>query len=70
MNDEIFKTTEKIIRQIKIPRNSYINQAVDFFNRIQKRKKLGKILKEESKRVSAESLKMLQAFEAFEEDLP
>ena len=37
MDDRIFDETEGILRKMHVPRNAYINQAVAFFNRLQKR---------------------------------
>ena len=69
LNERIFKTTEGILRKMKKSRNAYFNEAVDFFNRIQKRKTLAHALKLESERVSKESLAVLKAFEALEDEL-
>ena len=30
LNDATFQTVEKVVRKAKIPRNAYINRAVDF----------------------------------------
>ncbi len=45
IDDSIFGETEKILSKIKKPRNRYINDAIDFYNRIQKRAILEKKLK-------------------------
>ena len=70
LNERIFRTTESILKKMKKSRNAYFNEAVDFFNRIQKRKTLAEALKLESERVSKEGLAVLKAFEAFEDELP
>ena len=43
IEDGIFEETEKIISEIKKPRNRYINDALEFYNRHQKRFLLEKI---------------------------
>lgn len=70
LNERIFQTTERILKKAGKSRNSYLNEAVDFFNRIQKRKDLAGILKSESERVSSENLAVLRVFEAMEDELP
>lgn len=68
MDEKIYKTTEGIVKTTKTSRNAYINRAVDFFNRLQKRKELAKDLKRESEKVSSESMATLHAFEVLEDD--
>jgi hypothetical protein len=63
IDDSIFGETEKILSRIKIPRNRYINDAIDNYNRIQKRQFLEKRLKSESDLVKQDSLQVLQDFE-------
>ena len=63
MDDAIFNETEKITSRINKPRNRYINEAVAFYNLLQKRKMLSKQLAKESRQVQAESLKVLAEFE-------
>ncbi len=70
MDENIFLATEKIVRKLHVPRNAYINKAVDFFNRVQRRKNLAKALRMESRAVSLESRAVLRAFESLEENLP
>ena len=63
LDDSIFGETEKIISKIKKSRNRYINEALDFYNRFQKRLILEKKLKKESDLVKSDSIKVLQEFE-------
>ena len=70
LNEKVFKTTEGILKKMKKSRNAYFNEAVDFFNRIQKRKALAQTLKWESEKVSKESMAVLKAFEALEDESP
>jgi hypothetical protein len=48
LQDNIFADTEKILTQIKMPRNKYINEALAFYNRMKKRQMLAKQLELES----------------------
>ena len=67
LKDEIFNETEDILRKSKHPRNAYINEAVNLYNKLWKRGLLKKALTEESLLVSGDSMEVLKAFEKFEE---
>ena len=66
IDDAIFGETEKILSHISIPRNRYINEALEHYNKIQKRKILEKKLKLESTLVNKDSMDVLKEFENFE----
>jgi hypothetical protein len=66
IDDSIFGESEKILTQIKIPRNRYINDAIDYYNRHQKRQILEKKLKAESELVKKDSMNVLNDFEKTE----
>ena len=63
LNDAIFEDTEQILKKVKMPRNTYINKALDYFNEYNKRNLLKKDLLRESKLVSEESMLVLHEFE-------
>ncbi|HPH15583.1 MAG TPA: hypothetical protein PK029_00305 [Bacteroidales bacterium] len=63
IDDSIFGETENILSRINIPRNRYINEAIEFYNKIQKRKILEKRLKAESILVENETMQVLKEFE-------
>ena len=42
LNESVFEETEDILKEKGISRNRYINEALDFYNRYHKRKKLAK----------------------------
>jgi hypothetical protein len=63
LDDSIFGDTENILSRIKKPRNRYINEAIEFYNKYQKRLFLEKKLKSESELVKEESLSVLKEFE-------
>ena len=65
MDDKVFHETEKILIKVGKNRNRYINDAVDFYNSLQKRRILSNQLKKESKLVRDESMKILEEFENF-----
>jgi hypothetical protein len=63
IDDSIFGETEKILSRIKKPRNRYINEAIDYYNRLQSRLFLEKKLKKESELVKNDSMIVLKEFE-------
>jgi hypothetical protein len=63
LEDQIFSDTEIVITAIKKTRNRYINEAVDYYNRYNKRKILAKKLTTESNLVQGESMAVLAEFE-------
>ncbi len=63
IDDSIFGETEKILSRIKKPRNRYINEAIDYYNRIQRRLILEKKLRKESDIVKIDSMSVLKEFE-------
>ncbi|MFD2036523.1 hypothetical protein ACFSKL_17080 [Belliella marina] len=66
IDDSIFGETEKILEKIKKPRNRYINEAIDFYNKFQRKQFLEKKLKKESALVKAESMSVLKDFEGID----
>ncbi len=67
LDDTIFNETEIVVHRLKKPRNRYINEALLFYNRLQKKRMLSKKLEFESKLVQKESMKILAEFENLEE---
>ena len=66
LDDAVFKETESLLEEIKTPRNRYINDALTYYNRLQKKKIVARMLKGESALVQAESMKVLAEFENLE----
>jgi hypothetical protein len=69
LKDDIFNETVAILKKSKHPRNAYINEAVNLYNKLWRRSLLKKTLLKESRLVSADSMEVLKAFERFEEEL-
>jgi len=63
IDDSIFGETEKILARIKKPRNRYINEAIEFYNKIQQKQVLEKKLEMESSIVKSDSMSVLKDFE-------
>jgi hypothetical protein len=64
IDETIFSETERIVSQIAKPRNRYINEAIDHYNKVQARKLIEEQLKEESFLVRDESISVLKEFES------
>ena len=69
LKDEVFEEAEQVINTIHIPRNAYINNAIDFYTKIQKRKLLKKQLEKESIMVAKDSIDILNEFQILEGEI-
>ena len=63
LDDNVFEETEKVVSELNLARNRYINEAVEFYNLLQKRKIISRQLQKESKIVQEESMKVLGEFD-------
>ena len=63
IDDSIFGETERILARMKKPRNRYINEAIDYYNKLQRRLFLEKRLRMESGIVKNDSMSVLKEFE-------
>ena len=68
LDDDIFDETEDVLIKLKKSRNRYINEAVDYYNRINRRNLISKKLSRESKLVKKESLSVLAEFETLQDE--
>jgi hypothetical protein len=69
LDDEVFEETEKVVSELKIARNRYINEALSLYNHYNKRKVLKKKLALESKRVTRSSAEVLLEFEKLTDEI-
>jgi hypothetical protein len=63
LDDEVFEETEQVISQLKLARNRYINEALELYNKFNKRRFLKKQLAKESKLTAKDSMQVLAEFE-------
>ena len=63
IDESIFGETEKILAFMKKPRNRYINEAIEYYNKLQKRMILEKKSRKESEIVKSDSMEVLKEFE-------
>lgn len=66
--DDISQETERLLANLHISRNKYINEAIAFYNDFQRRKLLEEQLRLESSIVADDSLAVLAEFEALTDD--
>ena len=64
IDESIFGDTENILAIIKKSRNRYINEAIDHYNKLQKRKILEQKIQNESLLVKDNSMSVLKEFES------
>jgi len=69
LDDNIFKETEDVLVKVKKSRNRHINEAVDYYNRINKRNLISQKLAKESGLVKKESLSVLAEFESLTDEI-
>lgn len=63
LNEPVFKETEDILKEKGIPRNRYINESLDFYNRYHKRNKLAKAFAKASQLVRDSSMEVNAEFD-------
>jgi len=68
LDDNIFQETEQVTGYLKKSRNRYINDALDYYNKIQREKILARVLEEESRLVSGHSMEVLHEMEGFDDE--
>jgi hypothetical protein len=66
LDETVFSETEQVLQHVKKSRNRYINEALEFYNKIQKRKLIASKLEKESKLLRDESLLVLHEFETID----
>jgi len=69
LKDEIFSETEQLLPHLNKNRNAYLNEAIAFYNRYQKRLLIAAQLRLESALVGDISLEVLTEMEALDEQL-
>ena len=68
LDDNIFNETEDMLSKVRKSRNRYINEAVDHYNRINRRNLIARKLAKESRLVKKESLAVLSEFESLQDE--
>ncbi len=69
LEEKVFRDTEEMIEELKVPRNRYINTALKFYNAYKNRQLLKRKLEEESLLVRNSSMEVLKEFESIEDEV-
>lgn len=69
LDDTIFEETEKVVAELNLARNRYINEALNLYNQFNKRRVLRKKLNNESKLVTQSSAEILAEFEKLVDEI-
>jgi predicted transcriptional regulator len=68
LDDRVFEDTEEVTGYLKKSRNRYINEALEFYNKVKKRDILAEQLAKESSLVAGDSMEVLNEFEGIEDE--
>lgn len=69
LREDIYEETESITKKMRIPRNSYLNAAVELYNKLKKRSLLKRELAKESAALREDTLEVLEIFDALEDEI-
>jgi predicted transcriptional regulator len=69
LDDNVFEETEKVVSELNLARNRYINEALSLYNQFNKRQLLKKKLAKESKLVARSSSEVLAEFEKLVDEI-
>lgn len=67
LKDEIFADVEIITQELHKPRNTYINEAIAYYNQLVRRKQIKAALLKESEAVYLTSREILNEFDELDE---
>jgi hypothetical protein len=70
LENNIFEDVEELTNSMKLARNRYINEAVEFYNNYNKRRLLKAQFEKEQSLIGEDSLEITHEFEALEDELP
>ena len=68
LDENIFDETEEILKEKKVARNRYINEALEFYNKFQKRKKLAAEFQKATGLAKESSIEIIAEFDSLMED--
>ena len=64
----LLEDTEEILKELHLSRNRYINEAVEFYDKVQRRKMIEARIVKESELVRKDSMEVLKEFERLEDE--
>jgi predicted RNA-binding protein YlxR (DUF448 family) len=69
LKDPIFSDVEAIVAKLERSRNAYINEAIEHYNKLQKRRLLAKQLEEECRIVADADYEVLKEMEMLDDEI-
>lgn len=69
LDDSVFEETEKVVSELNLARNRYINEALSLYNQFNKRRVLKNKISKESKLVAQSSSEILAEFERLADEI-
>jgi hypothetical protein len=69
LDEEVFSEVERNLKLLKISRNAYINEALNFFNKLNKKKEIRQLIKEDIKKLGNADMEVLNDFEVLEDEI-
>jgi hypothetical protein len=69
LDDSVFEETEKMVAELKLARNRYINESLTLYNQFNKRRVLKNKLSKESRIVHQSSSEILAEFEKMVDEI-
>lgn len=69
LDDNIFEDTEKVLSELNLARNRYINEALNLYNQFNKKRLIKNKLARESKLVAQSSSEILAEFERLADEI-
>jgi BioD-like phosphotransacetylase family protein len=69
LDEEVFSEVERNLKFLKISRNAYINEALNFFNKLNKKKEIRQLIKEDIKKLGNADMEVLNDFEVLEDEI-
>lgn len=69
LDDNVFEETEKVVSELNLARNRYINEALNLYNQFNRRRVIKKKLAKESKLVAQSSSEILAEFEKIADEI-
>ena len=67
MDEQIFSETEYLLKKIHMPRNAYINRAVNFYNHCYRKNLIKKDLRADVRLLEEDTKAFLKDFELLED---
>ena len=69
VNNQVFDETEEILKKIHVSRNSYVNEAIKYYNRMMKRKLLKEQYAKESAIVGKHSMEVNKECQEIDDEI-